>query len=131
MKRIITVGVIVFGLVALGWFLQVYYWIDPVDDGRSIDSPVTGEIVCLPKKDTDGPVTLECALGLAVDEDHYALKDVPLEDRDLLRTGRRVTVAGTFVRPDPDTTYDIVGTIEVEELIRADNEESGNKASRE
>lgn len=45
---------------------------------ESVDIPketsLQGEVVCLPHKDTSGPQTLECAIGLkATDGNYYAL----------------------------------------------------------
>jgi hypothetical protein len=93
----------------------------PRQFGSRVD--LVGEIVCLPKRG-DGPFTMECAFGLRDAEgEHLALKGVPESAlrQGLLETGRRVRVTGRLVRPDPDTTYDIVGTIEVDEIVRSDD----------
>lgn len=76
---------------------------------------VTGTVVCLPKKGP-GPHTLECAYGLRAENgQHYGLSNLftgqwpwPLD------TGDRARITGTLRAPEANTSYDIVGTIEVE-----------------
>jgi hypothetical protein len=75
---------------------------------------ITGTIVCLPKKGP-GPHTMECAYGLRADTGaHYGLRNLftgpwpwPLD------TGDRARITGVVVPPEPNTSYDIVGVIEV------------------
>lgn len=77
-----------------------------------------GKTVCLPKEDTTGPQTQECAYGLKVSDDiHYALAD--LETRSggkPFRTGDLVTVTGTLSPTGKDSVYDTVGIIEVDDI---------------
>lgn len=76
---------------------------------------ISGEITCLPHKDTTGPQTQECALGLHSDDNrYYALKDAPQS----VGTGTgRAEVHGTL-STTADSKYDIAGTITVSQLIR-------------
>lgn len=81
------------------------------------DTKVTfkGEIVCLPKKG-DGPHTMECAYGLKADNgSHYALKNLFNEPGPWeFDVTDRIEVTGMLRVPEANTSYDIVGTIEVE-----------------
>lgn len=88
--------------------------------GLDAGKPVTivGTTGCLPKKG-DGPVTLECRLGLqAEDGDHYDLDltEVAPDELPLLLDGQRARVTGTLFEPRPDTTYDVVGVVTVGEM---------------
>ena len=86
---------------------------------------VTGTYTCLSKVNTGGPVTLECALGLQTDAGYYALDTsvVLTANYPALRTGESITVEGTLVpiemvSADRWQTYDVVGIIAVEKLIK-------------
>lgn len=80
---------------------------------------ITGETVCLPHKDREGPQTLECALGLLAENgDHYGLiiPDERFPTNVLHETGYRVKVTGTTLPPQPQNIYDVIGVIEVETI---------------
>jgi hypothetical protein len=73
---------------------------------------VSGEIVCLPHKDREGPQTLECAYGLRADDNrHYGLQIEPFPYDT--KVGARVTVKGTLTTGN-EGIYDIVGTIKAD-----------------
>lgn len=98
-------------------------------DGRSftrvtpVESPqpisLSGTYACLPKKDTGGPVTLECAFGLKTSDGYYALDMSSLESKKYpLLTGQEsLTVTGSLYSPEYISsdrmlsTYDILGII--------------------
>jgi hypothetical protein len=79
----------------------------------------TGKVVCLPHKNSDGPQTMECAIGLyGEDQRYYALKDEdsqpgqsPLDDV----TNKRVEITGKFAETK-DSNYNIAGTITIRKL---------------
>ena len=78
---------------------------------------VSGEMVCLPHKDTTGPQTLECAYGLITDDDrYYALQFGDLLTLDV-QMGQRVHVKGTLTTGG-DSKYNIVGTVTIESLTK-------------
>lgn len=102
-------------------------------DGRSFtrvtpqDSPsdvtLTGTYTCLPKKDTGGPVTLECAFGLQKDGEYYALdlSSIPTVDYPALNGGEEITVEGTLVpiemiSSDRWQTYIVKGIVSVDKI---------------
>ncbi len=64
-------------------------------------STLTGEYVCLPHKDMSGPITLECALGLKVDDNNYYALDLGellySENNFNYPTGTRLKVSGSLV----------------------------------
>jgi hypothetical protein len=77
---------------------------------------ISGEVACLPHKDTSGPQTLECALGLHSDDNrYYALKDAPSSVNS--DVGQRIEVHGTLSTAN-SSIYDIAGTITVTQLTR-------------
>lgn len=87
---------------------------EPVPQDGTEEISITGTIVCLPKKGP-GPHTLECAYGLRADSGaHYGLRNLftgpwpwPLD------TGDRARITGQLLSPEVNTSYDIVGVIEV------------------
>jgi hypothetical protein len=86
----------------------------PVPQDGPEEISITGTIVCLPKKGP-GPHTLECAYGLRADSGaHYGLSNLftgpwpwPLD------TGDRARITGELSEPEANTSYDVVGVIEV------------------
>lgn len=105
-------------------------------DGRSftrvtsdvIPSPITvsGTYTCLPKKDTGGPMTLECAFGLKSEKGYYALDLSALKSDNYpaLTGNESITVEGVLVPIEMISTdrwqvyQDLIGIISVEKLSR-------------
>ena len=119
----------IIGLVALAVVAVLIYagyvW-TRVDEVPMAAQNITteGEYICLPHVDTDGPQTLECALGLATDDGNYALDTSELDPSAVidLATGDRIEVTGTVMARDELTSgdrllaYDIEGVIRVSEI---------------
>ncbi len=81
---------------------------------------LSGEFVCLPHKDTDGPQTMECAFGLKTDDGtYYGLHDTSGDYSQLgtLPTGTRITVHGTN-KPEQSDKYQSIGVVSVREVVR-------------
>jgi hypothetical protein len=79
---------------------------------------VTGNLTCLPHKDTSGPTTLECAFGLKGDDGrYYALTESP---DDLLQQDftERIKVRGVLNQPDAGSHYAINGSIAVRSFTK-------------
>ena len=80
---------------------------------------LSGSIVCLPHKKSDGPQTLECAFGLQSDAGaYYGLRQLEQDQliNGTLTVGTRVRVSGEAAAPDASEKYAIVGTITVESI---------------
>ncbi len=76
---------------------------------------VKGTVLCLPHKNTDGPQTMECALGIKDEKGlYYALSDTDSGYKNIssLATNEAVTVTGTLVKGE-NKTYPTVGTLKV------------------
>lgn len=92
-------------------------------DGRNFAKPqppqnimLSGQLVCLPHKDTGGPITLECAFGLRDDAGtHYGISDPEMKFVTTISMNETVTVSGLY-SPVTDSKYDIVGNIEIESI---------------
>ncbi len=91
---------------------------------RSDDVPAEGSIqikgtmLCLPHKNTNGPQTLECAIGLKDSEGrHFALGDSDPQYGNItgVPMNQRVQVSGTFL-PITDEKYPTIGTITVTKI---------------
>ncbi len=94
-------------------------------DESPIPITISGTYTCLPKKNTGGPVTLECALGLQTDAGYYALDTsvVLTANYPYLTGGESITVEGALVpiemvSADRWQIYDAVGIIAVDKIIR-------------
>ena len=82
-----------------------------VVDGEPIR--IRGESLCLPHKDTNGPQTMECAIGIkAEDGTYYALTDSTGDYSLTMKagSGKQIEVTGTFVGRD-DSKYQDIGII--------------------
>jgi hypothetical protein len=95
-----------------------------LDEPADVIAPFTisGMFVCLPHRNTDGPITLECAFGLRDDNgDYYALRDADPMYGSIgsIPTDAYIEVSGTF-KPGPHEKYQSIGTIEVEEVLLLD-----------
>jgi hypothetical protein len=96
--------------------------------GDTVPTPITATGtygICLPKKDTGGPMTLECALGLQTETGIYALDTtgVLTENYPALMGNEKIIVEGVLVpkemlSADRWQTYDVVGVIAVEKIIK-------------
>ncbi len=98
---------------------------------REVQPPARGTIVgtitCLPHRDTSGPVTLECALGVLEESsgEHYSV-DTRLMANMIwteLPTGARVRIDGVmtpieYLSSDHWHKYDIVGIISATSIER-------------
>lgn len=86
-----------------------------------------GTIVCLPHRDTSGPITMECGFGLkeALTGKHYALDTSAFQQNafDVANTGDAVSVEGTLVPIEQISSnqwqvYDVVGIVRVNVLTK-------------
>ncbi len=93
---------------------------DISDNTPASGSPITvqGELVCLPRRDSEGPRTLECAIGLRSQTgEYYELRWKGVGRSPLFTTsfGAPVEVQGRFI-PREGGVYQSVGVLEMEEL---------------
>lgn len=86
---------------------------------------LTGTYTCLPKVDTGGPVTLECAFGLKTDAGYYSLdmSSILTDNYPMLTGNETITVGGVLVpkamlSSDRWKTYDVIGVIAVEKVSK-------------
>ena len=120
-SRAITIFVIILALLAAGVAggrlvgnLVLHRAASPTPmPGISIT--ISGEPVCLPHRDTSGPQTLECAIGLKTDDGtYYHLTDSSSSYAIIskLQFGQPITVTGVLVTSE-DAVYQASGTITV------------------
>lgn len=93
----------------------------PAIDPKKAESTLIGEYICLPHKDTSGPQTLECALGLRVDNGEFYAMDTSYINPAItfqLQTGAQIKVSG-YITPTEEVSmspwlqYNIVGIVQV------------------
>lgn len=111
---IISGLMIVLFIFAFGVYSADWMWSKskaPVADSTEIT--IEGLAVCLPHKDTTGPQTMECAVGLKANSGKY----YGVQDKDITsNVGKKETVKITGVVQSPDDSqYDIVGIIRTTE----------------
>jgi hypothetical protein len=86
---------------------------------------LTGVYECLPHRDTSGPQTMECALGMKTDDgNHYAI-DLNLLETTApnLQTGDRFTANGLMtpiemLSSDHWQKYDVTGIFSITDSIK-------------
>lgn len=118
------VGVVIVALITIAGLAMVAMVasqqakITPTNQDQTAIINLRGKIVCLPKKDTSGPQTEECAYGLQISETiHYALTNLNEEGGgDPSNTGDLVIVTGTLSPPAAEEIYDVAGTIDVQAI---------------
>jgi hypothetical protein len=91
------------------------------------DSSFDGVLVCLPHRDTSGPVTMECAYGVKTDSGtHYALRIDSIRSQSIanIAIGTKVRVSGSLVQPPQLEEsrewkiYNVVGIMEVSSVAK-------------
>lgn len=128
MKKILA-RILLLAIIAVASFYALNAYIYDVKQGDPSDvsryrGTLTGEVVCLPHADTDGPTTLECAFGMRTDAgEHYAL-DFSAMSRQAtpLDTGDRFTANGLItpielLSSDHWRRYDIEGVFSVTDSV--------------
>lgn len=86
------------GFFALNTYIYQEKQADPAEEIEPYRATLTGEYVCLPHTDQNGPQTLECALGIKTDVgEYYALAFAPMSQTPPdLKTGDRFSANGTI-----------------------------------
>jgi hypothetical protein len=113
----ITIMIVVIGMFI--WAINANQPISVPVIPQEGEITITGEVVCLPHKDTSGPQTLECAFGLENNEGTYfALQDSSIDYSNIagLEVGSRVTIEGTF-QNSPSDRYQDIGLIVVDSVV--------------
>lgn len=117
---IVLIGAVVF------WFKQDRANAPSIPPENAQDLPlttevttITGEVICLPHKDTSGPQTLECAIGIKGDTGgNYALLSDDPTQTGTLPTGSKVEITGRLQEASPSSNYDTKGTLHVLSIKR-------------
>jgi hypothetical protein len=97
------------------WLITQFSGYPPVTIPATGPITVSGTMTCLLHKDTSGPQTLECAIGLKEDGTgrYFAINDQAATGVGMLGGNEHVTVSGSFTPASSDTRYQEVGTITV------------------
>lgn len=88
----------------------------------SYETSLEGEVVCLPHKDTSGPQTRECALGLKTAEGTYYALDAGAMQPPPYNTGQKIRANGlvtpvAMLSADHWQKYDIKGIFSVKDSL--------------
>lgn len=100
-KTLIVLAVVIIALVALFYAFNSYIYREKQGTGDVTEpyrATLTGTEVCLPHKDTSGPQTKECALGMKTDTGEYYALDFGLMSSTTpdIRNGERFTASGVI-----------------------------------
>lgn len=126
-KSLLIIAAAVVLLAAAFYSLNAYIYAEKQGNGEvnSYRGTLSGEVVCLPKVDTGGPTTLECAIGLRTDAgEHYALDlAVMSQEQPGLNTGERISANGLItpiemLSTDRWRTYDIESIFSVTDSLK-------------
>lgn len=126
-KIVIAIGVILAILIGGFFAFNHYIYTEKQGGDQTVESyrgTLTGEVVCLPHKDTDGPHTMECAFGMRTETgEHYAL-DLALMSQQgpILDSGDRFIASGMItpielLSTDQWQKYDIEGIFSVTDSV--------------
>jgi len=88
-------------------------WQEDAGQAQPEHVSVVGYWECLPKKG-DGPHTMECAFGIAIDQSdgHYGINTSLISTYPVdYSTGSKVRVTGNLMPAPTDTSYDIDGVL--------------------
>lgn len=128
MKKMLFIAGLALLVVIAGFYaFNTYIYIEKQGDGGVVSyrGTLTGEYVCLPHTDTDGPQTMECALGIKTDVGEYyavdfaAMSQIP----PALITGDRFSANGLITPIELLSTdywqiYDIEGIFSVTDSVQ-------------
>ncbi len=127
-KLLLYIPLAIIVLVGGFYALNAYIYAEKQSDGSEITSyrgTLSGEVVCLPHKDTSGPVTMECAYGLRTDVgEHYALDlSAYSEMAPGMDVGSRISANGLItpvemLSSDQWLKYDIEGIFSVTDSVQ-------------
>lgn len=126
MNKIIKAVIAIVVLLLIFYALNAYIYVQkqaPIEQPTRVT--LTGTYVCLPHKDTTGPQTLECALGLRADSGEHYVLDMNLMSQEMqnLTTGDRISANGVFtplmaVSTDHWRKYDVIGIFSVTDSLK-------------
>jgi len=128
MKKTLIGVAAALALIALFYAFNFYIYSEkqqgnPVEPYRAT---LSGTQVCLPHKDTSGPQTLECAIGIQTDAGEYYALDFNLmsEMPPEIQGGERFTASGVVTPKEnlsAEQKYDIEGVFSVTDSVVIDS----------
>ncbi len=129
-KALIIIAVVAVVLVGGFYTLNAHIYNEKQgepSDVRSYRGTLSGDVVCLPHRDKDGPQSKECAIGLRTDVgEHYGLDLTVLsQQHPPLNTGERFSASGLItpiemLSSDQWQKYDVVGILSVTDTVNID-----------
>ncbi|MCF7831899.1 MAG: hypothetical protein K9M36_03380 [Candidatus Pacebacteria bacterium] len=118
---------VIVGIVAGFYALNNYIYKEKQDGGVVVESyraTLTGVQVCLSHKDTSGPQTMECAIGIETDTGEYYALDLNLMSQVMteISQGERFTATGVvtpieYLSTDHWQKYNVQGIFSVTDSV--------------
>lgn len=129
MKKILAIVAAIIIVLIAGFFaLNAYIYNEKQGDPSDVTSyrgTLSGEVVCLPHADTDGPQTMECAYGLKTESGEYYALDLTTmsQEHAPLETGERISANGLItpiemISSDHWKKYAIEGIFSVTDSVK-------------
>ena len=127
---VLTIILCIAGIIAGFYALNNYIYKEKQGDGKVSEpyrATLTGVQTCLPHKDTSGPQTLECAIGMQTDVGEYYALDFNLMSQTPpdIQNGERFTASGVITPIERLSTnqwqnYNVQGIFSVTDSIQID-----------
>lgn len=128
---ILSIVILAAVIVAGFYILNNHIYEEKQGDGKITEpyrATLTGVQTCLPHKDTSGPQTLECAIGMKIDSGEYyaldftAMSQIPPQIQD----GERFTASGLvtpieYLSSDQWQKYDVEGVFSVMDTVQVED----------
>jgi len=112
------IGIVILIIAAIISIIALVGFLMKPKNNNIVESQISisGELVCLPHKNTSGgPTTLECTYGLKADDGrYYSLINYNAID---YKVSDQLNVTGNL-KAEQSTIYDISGVIEVEQITK-------------
>ncbi len=138
-KLLIIVGIVLVLLVVAFFAFNAYIYNEKQGTGE-VPAPYRGTLsgvqVCLPHKDTSGPQTLECAIGIKTDVGEYYALDFNAmpETQAAIANGQRFTASGTitpieYLSSDHWQKYIVSGIFSVTDSVKLEATNTSSQPS--
>lgn len=128
MKQYLLGGIVAAIVVIVGFYAVNTYVYREKQVPNTVESyrgTLSGEVVCLPHRDTSGPQTMECAYGLKTEVGEYYALDLAAmsQEHPPLETGTRISANGLItpielLSTDHWQTYDVEGIFSVTDSVQ-------------
>jgi hypothetical protein len=131
-RLLLIISIIIIALIAGFFALNTYIYKEkqttPSEEIKPYRGTLSGEYVCLPHTNQNGPQTLECAFGIKTTTGEYYAVDFTLmsQTTPVLKAGDKFTASGTITPIEMLSTdhwqkYPIKGIFSITDSVEKQN----------